>query len=651
VSIPGVTDLVEIGRGGFGVVYQGREVDLDRPVAVKVLPVSLDQRARDRFERERRALGTLSGHPNIVTIYRAGVTDAGNPYLVMELLEGGAMDATLRSRGAIRWEEALALGVAVAGAIETAHRAGVLHRDIKPGNLLMSTHGDPKLADFGIARLQGAPETRSSAITASINHAAPEIIDGRPPSQASDIYALASTLFELVGGHAPFARPGDESIISVLARIARDPVPDLRAKGVPDVLARILEQGMAKDPAQRPRTAQAFGELLRDAQRQLGVTVTTMKIEGEAHHYDALADPSTSTPSPQATTGPVVANTDAAGTSSAEIPAAPLAPYQTGQLPADPAPFAPPVAPVPQPFAPPVAPVPQSFAPSVESPPPAASGSIPLAPTRPPTRRRTGVLAGVAAAVIVAAGAGVVVVTQGGGSDNGVVAEGRTPTTAVTEPATPAPSAAPASPTPLPTALPTPTQRAAPATPTPQALPATPTTAPTSEGGLGTSVLPGADEDYPAYDNVTDATGAISFDVPTDWADRFNGDGSSTLYQAARSLPEAFGVDAFDSPGVQVVAHDATRWASADAALDVFVEQECTPGDRGDTTLSGWVGRFALYQCPRGAVINHIYVVSPDGALGVFMGIQLREQRDLGATARMVRSLRVERDRLVPAPA
>lgn len=641
VNIPGVSDLVEIGRGGFGVVYRGRELDLDRPVAVKVLPISLDQRARDRFDRERRALGTLSGHPNIVTIYRAGVTDGGNPYLVMELLEGGAMEVSLRERGAVPWDEVLALGVSLAGAVETAHRAGVLHRDIKPGNVLMSAHGDPKLADFGIARLQGAPETRSAAITASINHAAPEIIDGKPPSQASDVYALASTLFELIGGHAPFARPGDESIISVLARIARDPVPDLRLRGIPDIVSRVLEQGMAKDPTARPLTAQAFGELLRDAQRQLGRQVTNMKIEGEASQYSALAgDPSSRIPAPLTDSGPL----PPASPSTAD----PLltAAAVSAPLPQPPAAVAAPSGPLPTAPTPPEAP--PAFAPPQHQPPPGAtsSGSIPLQPPAAPARRGKGMLVGVGAAVLLAGGVGVFVVTGGGGADPGgdnVVAANATPTATVAVEESPT-AVPPPSATPLPTATPTPTPSGAPPTSTPAAPTPTPA-APTpteSGGGLGSQIPDGGDADYPAYDTVSDATGAITLDIPAAWTDRVLDGGGVSSLQAAVTLSEAFGDDAFDSPGVSVAAVDPTLYATTDAALDAFVEAECEAGERGDITVRGWVGRYALYSCPRGAVVDHIYAVSPDGTSAVFMGIQLLLARDLAATQRMVSSITID---------
>lgn len=281
LGIAGIADADEIGRGGFGVVYRATEIELDRVVAVKILGGRLDQRARDRFDRERRAMGALSGHPNIVTIYRSGFTDNEEPYLMMEFLADGSVADRLDERGPLDWTEVVSYGVELCGAIETAHRAGVLHRDIKPGNILLSDLGTPKVGDFGIARLQGAPETRSAVITASVAHAAPEVVSGTRPDERSDIYSLVSTLYELMTGSPAFSRPDDESLVPLLARIAQDPPPDLRPNGVPDEVCSVLEAAMAKDRDNRPTTAAELGRELAAAQARTGRPVTPMQIVGE----------------------------------------------------------------------------------------------------------------------------------------------------------------------------------------------------------------------------------------------------------------------------------------------------------------------------------------------------------------------------------
>jgi serine/threonine protein kinase len=281
LGIAGIADAVEIGRGGFGVVYRAREVDLDRQVAIKLLPARLDERQTHRFERERRALGTLSSHPHIVTVYRSGLNDADAPYIVMEFISEGSAADRLRADGPLPWDNVLEFGVQLAGAVETAHRHGVLHRDIKPGNILMSPLTGATLADFGIARLKGAPETQSSSITASLNHAPPEVIDGHRPNATADVYSLASTMYELLSGQPPHARPDDESMVPMLARIARDPVPELDGSLCPPGLMAALATALAKAPTDRPVSAGAFGESLIDVQRQLGIPTTRLLVHGD----------------------------------------------------------------------------------------------------------------------------------------------------------------------------------------------------------------------------------------------------------------------------------------------------------------------------------------------------------------------------------
>ena len=140
----GLDDATEIGRGGFGIVYRCRQPSLDRTVAVKVLTAGLDEDSLDRFLREQRAMGRLSGHPNIVNVLQVGVTATGRPYLVMQYHPQDSLDTRIRGSGPLSLGEALRIGVKLAGAIETAHRAGILHRDIKPANILLTEYGEPR---------------------------------------------------------------------------------------------------------------------------------------------------------------------------------------------------------------------------------------------------------------------------------------------------------------------------------------------------------------------------------------------------------------------------------------------------------------------------------------------------------------------------
>ncbi|MEU5943444.1 serine/threonine-protein kinase [Micromonospora sp. NPDC047548] len=281
LGVDGCTDAVEVGRGGFGVVYRAWQPDFSRWVAVKVLAADWHGPSRARFERELRMLDRLSDHPHIVTLHQAGRTAAGNPYLLMAYEEGGSLGDRLRGGAAGDWRAAVAGGIAVAGALETAHRAGMLHRDVKPENILISGYGEPKLADFGQARPRSArPTSVDGKVTASVLHAAPEVLRGGPPSVAADVYALASTVLHWIRGAPAFAPADGEALDSLLRRITVDQVPDLRPLGVPDGVCAALERALAKHPARRPATAAAFAEELRAAQAAAGLPVTPFVLGG-----------------------------------------------------------------------------------------------------------------------------------------------------------------------------------------------------------------------------------------------------------------------------------------------------------------------------------------------------------------------------------
>jgi hypothetical protein len=282
LGIEGYERAAPIGRGGFATVYRAWQPGFQRHVAIKVVdPAGLDDDGVHRFERECAAIGALSGHPNIVTVHDHGRTGDGRPYIVMEFMSGGSLGDAIDDSGPLPWSTAVEIAVKLAGALESAHRAGVLHRDVKPENVLRSRFGEAKLADFGIARVEGRTSTEPGSFTASLAHVAPELLAGEEPSVASDVYSLGSTLFTLIAGHPPFVRPDDESLGPLLGRIAAAPVPDLRPAGVPDPVCTVLEQALAKDPAARPATAAATGRLLEAAQAEAGATVTPLLLEAE----------------------------------------------------------------------------------------------------------------------------------------------------------------------------------------------------------------------------------------------------------------------------------------------------------------------------------------------------------------------------------
>jgi hypothetical protein len=278
-SIDGYEDLVEVGRGGFGVVYRATQPAFHRTVAIKVIVgARLDQSATERFERECRATGALSAHPNIVAVYGAGRTVEGDPFLVMDHLSGGSVAERVARDGTCSPAETAALGVAMCGALETAHRAGIVHRDVKPENILYSSFGSPQLVDFGIARMRSAYETRSGSISATLAHAAPEVVAGAPATPSADVYSLASVLHHMLVGHPPFWKPDEDSLAPLLARISTQAPPSLVEHGVPAELAAAIAGALAKSPAERPPSAAAFGEQLQEALRTDGLDAPTMPV-------------------------------------------------------------------------------------------------------------------------------------------------------------------------------------------------------------------------------------------------------------------------------------------------------------------------------------------------------------------------------------
>lgn len=279
LGIPGYCDAYELTRGGFATIYRARQATFEREVAIKLLSGAVDETSVRRFRRECAAIGALSGHGNIVTVYDAGTTDDGRPYIVMELVHGGSLADQVAQRGVLDIPDVLDLGVRIAGAVESAHRAGILHRDLKPENILLSKLGEPKVADFGLAQFPGTDSSTSQGLTGTILHAAPEVLAGAGPSIASDIYSLASTLFTLLSGPSPFDRVGDVSLVSIVSRIANDPPPDLRPRGVPDELCQVLEQGLAKAPADRQHDMAQVGRQLQAVQVALGHPITRLPIE------------------------------------------------------------------------------------------------------------------------------------------------------------------------------------------------------------------------------------------------------------------------------------------------------------------------------------------------------------------------------------
>ena len=251
-NLSGLSGFSEVGRGAYGVTYRAWHDRQRRHVAVKILDAPAGQDAKRDFVRDCRSLRKLAEHPNIVALQRVGKTEGERLYMVMPFHIRGSLAEHTWRRGPLTWKRMLDVGVRLAGGLQTAHHASVLHRDIKPGNVLMDTGGEPQLTDFGQAGRIGPALTGGGTVVASPAYAAPEILRGAAPSTATDVYSLTATLVALVNGRAPHSRHIGENVVSVMARVLRDAPVDLRKEGVPAEVCEVLEWGLEKEPAAPP---------------------------------------------------------------------------------------------------------------------------------------------------------------------------------------------------------------------------------------------------------------------------------------------------------------------------------------------------------------------------------------------------------------
>lgn len=277
--LPGYTVQRLLGAGGSADVFLYEQELPRRKVAVKVLLGGVDVDTRDAFAREADLTARLSHHPSIVTVYQAGLAGDGRPFLVMEYCSRPGLGQRYRAE---RFEvaEVLELGVRLASAVETAHRAGILHRDIKPGNVLTNDFGRPVLTDFGIA---STVDSGGPAVGMSIPWAAPELLAAQPHGDArSDVYSLAATLFSALAGRSPFERPGGgNEAADLVGRIERGaPVPFTR-DDVPDRLRTVLARAMAREPQQRHARAVDLAQDLRAVQGDLGLPLTALDVDDD----------------------------------------------------------------------------------------------------------------------------------------------------------------------------------------------------------------------------------------------------------------------------------------------------------------------------------------------------------------------------------
>lgn len=283
-SPPAITDLTyvrSLGSGGYADVHLYRQHLPERDVAVKVMRTRGAADAH-RFTAEANAMATLADHPYIVAVFSAGTADDGRPYLVMSYYPHPNL-AVRSAGGRLSVAEVLRIGIQIAGAVETAHQAGILHRDIKPANVLTSQYDSPGLTDFGIAaHVRDLTDDADTGV--SVPWSPPEVLFATAPaSVASDVYSLGATLWHLLVGRSPFEIPGgDNSPYALMSRIRDLPVPRCARPGVPASLDRLLGQTMAKRPEQRPSSAANLALALQTVERELGLEPTKLVLPAVA---------------------------------------------------------------------------------------------------------------------------------------------------------------------------------------------------------------------------------------------------------------------------------------------------------------------------------------------------------------------------------
>ena len=343
-DISGYRDLQLIAHGSTALVFRARQERLDRDVAIKVLSVDEVMTTQASVAKELETTVALSAHPHIVSIIDTGTTAGGQPYIVMEYCEGGSYSQILKANGPMPVNDVIEVGVKIGEALHAAHSVSILHRDVKPQNILRTKFG-PALADFGIARAADDLAATGTIDKLTPLHSAPEALRRDAQSPATDVYSLASTMWHLLVGRGPFSSPtGRTDPDEFRQRVEYSLAPSVPRADIPDWLQHELGRALAKDPQARHQSAYAFAEALR------------------RHSYGAITAPSVGSsaiqspmpdPSDELTTFAFPpSGATAAGVSSSPAPMTPPAP--------------PPLYPVTDPFATPVAytpPAPQAYTP------------------------------------------------------------------------------------------------------------------------------------------------------------------------------------------------------------------------------------------------------------------------------------------------
>lgn len=295
-----------LGSGGMAFVYRARDLMLERPVAVKILRQNFTETEEflERFRLEARAAANLS-HPNIVTIHDFGISDE-HPFIVMEYVPGQHLKRQIQQRGRIPVEESVNLMIQACSGVGYAHRAGIVHCDIKPHNLVVSPDGQLKVTDFGIARALASiqPDEQEDIVWGSPQYFAPEQAAGSPPSPASDVYSLGVVLYEMLTGVLPFKAESSEELAR-LHQLSHPVPPSVHNPEIPSELEKIVLKLLSKEPAARYRTADQLGHILETLEYVPATNAPPAQVNplpatmiGTPHLSSAHPQPARSVPRP-----------------------------------------------------------------------------------------------------------------------------------------------------------------------------------------------------------------------------------------------------------------------------------------------------------------------------------------------------------------
>jgi hypothetical protein len=269
------------GRGGMATVWQAADRVLDRPVAVKVLHPNLAAQPEflERFKAEAMAAARVN-HANVVNVFDTGIQD-GTAYIVMELFEGTTLRDLLSQNGHLEPEAAIRIGLQVLEALQFAHENGLVHRDVKPANILVGPDGRVKVTDFGIAKaaFETADPTTTGAVLGSAPYMSPEQVEGKPVDGRSDVYACGATLYEAVTGRPPFE--GETPLAAAMMRLTRDPIPPRAVRpGIPRALDAIVMRSLSRDPDRRFASAE-----------DMAASLSRLNVPAEPARFPAVPPP------------------------------------------------------------------------------------------------------------------------------------------------------------------------------------------------------------------------------------------------------------------------------------------------------------------------------------------------------------------------